>query len=320
MSPSQSSQERTYGRLRHVWDALPGVGSARRETTAFVLAGGGHRGALQVGMLAELVDRGIEADRVYGASVGALNGCVYCGDPGPSGIRRLEEIWRGLKGEDAFPSGRVPGPWRFFQQRSAVHSNAGLRKIINAGLTFELLEDATVPFEVVATSLVDGSERWLQSGPAVDAILASAAIPAIFPPVTIDGEALIDGAVVNNVPISRAVEAGATRIYVLLCGPEEYRPEVPKRPVESLLVGFYVAVHSRFARERAAVPRGVELVVFGVNIPHSADYRDFSRTSALIEAGRAQVAAVLDGRAVAHEPEVVMSHAGDEMGTWMLDP
>ena len=66
--------------------------------------------------------------------------------------------------------------------------------------------------EVVATSLTDGRERWFTYGSAVEAVLASSAVPAIFPPVEIDGERFIDGGVVNNVPIRRAIDAGATRI------------------------------------------------------------------------------------------------------------
>ena len=262
--------------------------------TAFVLAGGGSRGAVQVGMLAELVDRGVRADRVYGASVGAVNGAAYAGDPTPSGMEHLQRIWHGLSGDTIFPRGRAHGPWTFFQHRQAVHANTGLRRILEEGLRFDRLEDAAVPLEVVATSLHDGAERWLTEGPVVEAVLASAAIPAMFPPVHIGGELLIDGGVVDNVPISRAIDAGATRVYVLLCGPLHYRPRPARRPVEAVLTGFFVAVHARFARELAMVPSGVEVTVFSGGGDPSADYRDFSGTSELIAAGRAEVAAVLD--------------------------
>ena len=180
----------------------------RRATTAFVLAGGGSRGAGQVGMLAELADRGIRPDRVYGASVGAVNGAAYCGDPTPDGMARLEAIWRAVTGEQVFPTGRVHGPWMFFQQRPAVHPNSGLRRIVEDGLLFDRLEQAPIPLEVVATSLVDGRERWFSEGPAAEAILASAAIPSILPPVALAGDVLVDGGVVDNVPISRPIARG----------------------------------------------------------------------------------------------------------------
>lgn len=262
--------------------------------TAFVLAGGGSRGAVQVGMLAELVDRGIRADRVYGASVGAVNGAAYCGDPTAEGMKTLEQVWRNLRGEQVFPRPRVHGPWTFLQHRPSVHANSGLRKIVEDGVRFELLEEAEIPLEVVATSLTDGQERWISRGPVVEAVLASAAIPAIFPPVVIDGEVLVDGGVVDNVPISRPVAAGATRVYVLLCGPLHFRPPAPQRPVEALLTAFFVAVHARFTRELALLPPGVEVVVFSGGGEPAADYRDFSVTGELIDAGRAEVASVLD--------------------------
>jgi NTE family protein len=253
-------------------------------------------------MLAELVDRGIRADRVYGASVGAVNGAAYCGNPTPAGVKKLEDIWRNLTGEQVFPRSRAHGPWTFLQHRPAVHTNAGLRKVVEDGLEFERLEDAEVPLEVVAASLDDGQERWLVEGTAVEAVLASAAIPSLLPPVSIDGETLIDGGVVNNVPIMRPIAAGATRVYVLLCGPLHYRPPVPQRPVEAMLNALFVSVHSRLTRELALVPPGVEVVVFGLSGQTEGDYRDFSASGQLIDTGRAVVASVLDRPAALSPP------------------
>jgi NTE family protein len=262
--------------------------------TAFVLAGGGSRGAVQVGMLAELAAHGIVADRVYGASVGAVNGAAYAADPSPDEVGHPVDVWSKLTGSDVFPRGRMDGPWMFFQQRPSVHANSGLRKIIEEGINYERLEDATVPIEVVTTSLSDGLEHWITQGPAVEAILASAALPAIFPPVVIDGYTLVDGGVVNNVPISRAIAAGATRIYVLLCGPLHYHPRESKRPVEAVLSALFVAIHARFVRELAVLPDDVEVVVFSGGGEPTTDYRDFSGTAEMIAQGREEVASTLD--------------------------
>jgi NTE family protein len=247
-------------------------------------------------MLAELVDRGIRADLVIGTSVGAVNGAAYCGEPTPEGMAHLEEVWRGLTGDSVFPRGRAHGPWTFLQQRPAVHSNSGLRQIVADGVRYERLEDARIPLEVVVTSLSDGEERWLRTGSVVDALLASSAIPAILPPVVIGDDTLIDGGVVNNVPISRAIAAGATRIYVLLCGPLHFRPPPAKRPAEAVITAFFVAIHARFVRELETLPEGVEVIVFSVAGPPDTDYRDFSRTPELIAAGHEAVARELDGR------------------------
>ncbi len=262
--------------------------------TAFVLAGGGSRGAVQIGMLEELTRRGIRADRVFGASVGAINGAAYAGNPTLEGIAHMADVWLGVRGTDIFPRATFDGPWAYFQKRAAVHANTGVRRIIEEGLDYERLEDASIPVEVVTTSLTDGRERWIGHGPATEAILASSAIPSIFPPVTIDGDMLVDGGVVNNVPISRAVAAGCDRIYVLLCGPLHYHPRPPRRPAEAALTAFFVAIHARFVRELTALPPGVEVIVFSGGGDPSGQYRDFSATASLIEEGRAEVRDVLD--------------------------
>src|ERR1700728_4203262 len=246
-----------------------------RGPTAFVLAGGGTRGAVQVGMLAELVDRGIRADRVFGASVGAVNAAAYCADPTVDGMKEVEDIWLNLRQDDIFPKARVHGPWTFFQHRQSVYANSGLRKVLESGISVDQIEEVVIPLEIVTTSLEDGGERWLSRGPIVDAVLASAAIPGILPPVEIDGELLIDGGVVNNVPIARAIASGATTIYVLLCGPIRQYPRIGRRPNESVVSAFFVSVHSKFSRELNEVPKGVELIVFSGSDHPVEDFRDF---------------------------------------------
>ncbi len=249
-------------------------------------------------MLEELIRRGVRADRVFGASVGAINGASYAGNPTMAGIERMAAVWRGVKGTEIFPRGTFDGPWAYLQKRAALHANTGLRGIIEAGLDYENLEDATIPVEVVTTSLTDGREHWIARGRAVDAVLASSAIPSLFPPVSIDGDVLVDGGVVNNVPISRAIETQCDRIYVLLCGPMHYQPRPARRPAEALLTAFFVAVHARFVRELALVPPDVEVVVFSGGGEPSGQYRDFSGTATMIDEGRAEVSRVLDRAAV----------------------
>jgi NTE family protein len=266
----------------------------RRVRTAFVFAGGGARGSAQIGMLQALVARGITADAVYGASVGAINAAGYCGQPTAAGIDSLAERWRSITREDIFPQGRFPTPWRFFQQRESVHPNDGIRHVIETGIVFDRLEDSPIPLEVVATSLTDGRMQWFSEGPAVERIQASAALPALLPPVVIDGEAFIDGGVVDNVPIGRAMAQGAERIFVLLCGPLRYTPHRYRRPIEGVLTAFFIAVHAKFARELERLPEGVEVVVFTVDTEPVSRYDDFSGTDALISAGRANANIVLD--------------------------
>jgi NTE family protein len=275
-----------------------------RPFTALVLAGGGTRGAVQVGMLQVLTEHGFVPDRIYGSSVGAVNGAAFAGDPTRQGVERMTEIWRGLTRDLVYPQGRLHGPWMYLQQRDSVYPNSGLRGVVEDGVGFERLEDAVVPLEVVATSLSDGRERWFTYGPAVDAVLASAAIPAIFPPVEIDGERYIDGGVVNNVPIQRAVDAGASRIVVLLCSPPVLVPATPRRPVEAMLNALFISIHARFARDMAHLPPGVEVIVFSGTEGGARDFDDFSTTEMLIAQGRAEASEVIRRYGLGLDPAV----------------
>ena len=237
-----------------------------RPRTALVLGGGGTRGAVQIGMLQVLTEHGFVPDRIYGSSVGAVNGVAFAGDPTPAGVERMTEIWTGLTRDDVYPQGRLHGPWLYLQQRESVYPNSGLRRVIEAGITIERIEEA---------------------------VLASTAVPAIFPPVEIDGERFIDGGVVNNVPLRRAVESGATRIVVLLCGPPDYAPVSPRRPVEAMLNALMISIHARFARDLAQLPPGVEVIVCSGEPGGVRDFDDFSSTEELMAQGRQEAEEVV---------------------------
>jgi NTE family protein len=261
--------------------------------TALVLGGGGPRGAVQIGMLQVLAEHGFVPDRIYGCSVGAVNGVGFACDPTVEGVERMTRIWTGINREDVFPQGRLHGPWLYFQQRDAVYSNSGLRKIIEDGITVERLEDTPVPVEVVATSLTDGRERWFTYGPVAEAVLASAAMPAIFPPIEIEEERYIDGGVVNNVPIRRAIDAGATRVVVLLCNSPVYRPGTSRRPIEAVINALFVSINARFPRDMAQLPEGVEVILCVGSDEATRDFDDFSTTEALIAHGREEASEVV---------------------------
>ncbi len=226
-----------------------------RVPTAFVMGGGGSRGAVQVGMLEELARRAIEADMVLGVSAGAINAAAYAGDPTPAGIARMADVWLSAREDDVFPHPLIHGRWQFVQHRESVFPLDGLRRVIEKGLSYDLLEDARVPVSVVATSMLDGHERWFTRGPAVEAVLASSAAPGVFPPVIIDGEPYADGGIVNDVPLLRALELGARRCYVLLCGPIHPPAPVVNRPLDALSAAFKFALHTRFRQEVATIAR-----------------------------------------------------------------
>src|SRR5439155_4947332 len=139
-----------------------------------------------------------------------------------------------------------------------------------------------LPFHVVATSLTTGRPEWFHRGPVVAPILASSALPAVLPPVEIGGELFIDGAVVDNVPISRALELGVERVVVLHVGNFERPRPHPQRPLDVLLQAFSIARNERFARESAREYDGVELIVLPGVDPGPIKRNDFSKTAHLI--------------------------------------
>ena len=151
------------------------------QKTAFVFAGGGSLGAIQVGMLRVLLSAGLHPDFVIGSSVGAINAGYFAGTPNDEGVARLAQIWSGLRRGDVFPFtfASVVG---LLRHPDYIVNPSGLRHLIENNLPYLRLEDATIPVHVTATNL-DGLAVLLSKGPAIDAILASAAIPGIFPPV-----------------------------------------------------------------------------------------------------------------------------------------
>ncbi len=265
--------------------------------TAFVLGGGGNLGAIQVGMLRALISRGIEPDLIVGSSVGALNAVAIAGTPTAQGVDRLAEVWTGLRPDDIFPAGRLTGPWMLLRRALSLCANDRLRAVIERCASFERFEDAQVQVEVVATSLRTGREHWFGSGPIIEPILASAALPAVLPPVEIDGEMFIDGAVVDNVPISRALHHGCERIYVLHVGNFDRPRPLPRRPIDVLLQSFSIARNYRFLAEASAdAPAGVEIFTLPGIDPGGLKRDDFSRTRELIERASQVSGAYLDDR------------------------
>jgi len=118
-------------------------------------------------------------------------------------------------------------------------------------------------------------------------------MPAIFPPVEINGEKYIDGGIVDNVPFQRAIDAGATRIVILLCSPPVMVPPPSRRPVEGMVNALLIAIHARFVRDMAHLPEGVEVILCAGPEGATRDFDDFSTTEHLIALGRAEASEIV---------------------------
>lgn len=272
----------------------------RRPTapvSAFVLSGGGNMGALQVGMLRALIERRIRPDLVVGCSVGALNGVAIAAEPSLAMVGRLHRMWVEAEHRRVLPAGLLPTTVQLARRGVAVHSNAGLRAVIDGVLEPRTFEELAVPFHCVATDIAAAREVWFSTGPLVEPILASAALPGVLPPIDIDGVRYMDGAVVNDVPLTRAVELGATRIYVLHTGTfERPRPE-PRRPFDMALQAYWIGRRARFQRDVAALPAHVDLTILPTGEAPALRFNDLTQSVALMEVAYAAASEHLDREA-----------------------
>jgi NTE family protein len=263
---------------------------------AFVLSGGGNLGALQIGMMRALLEHDIRPDLIVGCSVGAINGAGLAEDPTLAGALRLERLWRALDGKELMPAGWLPNTVAIARRGEAIHENHGLRRHLEQTLTARTFEELAVPFQCVATDVVGVREVWFRSGPLIEPILASAALPAVYPAVEIDGVRYLDGGIVDDVPMSRAVDLGARRLYVLQVGLfSRPRPE-PKRPLDVAVQAYWIARHHRFKRELAAMPSDIDVHLLPTGQTPHMRYNDFTRTSELISLAYEASSAYLAGR------------------------
>jgi NTE family protein len=250
--------------------------------TAFVLAGGGSFGAIQVGMMHSLAAHGISADMVVGSSVGALNGAYYAGDPTLKGVLQLETIWRGLQRHDVFPI-----TWRtllgFVLRRDFLIPHDGIEKLIDDHLPYRDLQDAKLPVYIVTTDIVSGNSVVLSEGPAAQAIIASTAIPGAFAPVRYKDFYLADGAISSNTPVKVAVANGAQRLIILPTGYACATHTPPSGAVANALHALTLLIARQLVSELEGLDPAIEYVVVPPLCPLVGSPYDFTRTADHIE-------------------------------------
>ncbi len=253
-----------------------------RTKTAFVFAGGGSFGAIQVGMLQSLAAHGITADMVVGSSVGALNGAFYAGDPTLKGVERLATIWRGLTRQDVFPMS-----WRavlsFLWRRDFLIPHDGIRKLIDDHIPYRNLQDAKLPVHIVTTDIVSGDSVVLSEGPIAEAIVASTAIPGAFAPVHYGDHYLADGAISSNTPIQVAVKKGARRLIILPTGHACATQAPPVGAVATALHALTLLIARQLVSELESLGPEIEYFVVPPLCPLVGSPYDFSRTADHIE-------------------------------------
>jgi len=270
------------------------------STTAFVLGGGGVLGAAEVGMLRALLEAGVRPDLVIGTSVGALNGSLLATDPELDVVDRLVGLWESAaSGKDVYGEGVVRQMSRAVRTGTHLHSSEPLRQRLADELGDVTFDELEVPFQCCAASIERAAEHWFTEGRVVDAVVASAAVPGLLEPAVVGDEHFLDGGIVNSIPVGRAVEAGATRIFVLQVGRIERPLQPPRRPWEVARVSFEIARRHRFHREMDALPHQVAAYVLptGGGSPRDDSilaYRSFGSIRRRIEKAYVASAAYLE--------------------------
>ena len=228
---------------------------------------------------------------MIGVSVGALNGAVIAAYPSLSGAEMLRELWFSRLAREVFrihPLGLVLS--RLRRDGLAAMPATNVTRLIERAIQLigiDRFERLKVPLEVVATDIGAGRAHVFRSGPLLPALQASTAIPGVFPTVNIDGSSYLDGGIVDNLPVSRAVEEGGREILCidLMAGAELERP--PASWVELMGRTLQLSMHQRMLSDFDRVRRRARVTVLcPVLSPGDGMDLDPKRVESLIERAR----------------------------------
>ncbi|MFZ1669353.1 MAG: patatin-like phospholipase family protein [Candidatus Nanopelagicales bacterium] len=183
----------------------------------YVLSGGGAHGSVQWGLLQALSETDLAPDALIGTSAGALTAAIYAEDP-LAAVNRLAYVWNQLDLQVLMGDGWLRMLRSATSRGEGIAENNAEQDALESILAARDFSDLTLPCAAVATDLATGLARAFDTGPLIPALLASSAIPAVLPPVSIDGRRYIDGLASANLPAQLAVARGARSIVVLDTG------------------------------------------------------------------------------------------------------
>jgi NTE family protein len=284
-------------------------------TTAFVLAGGGSLGAVQVGMASALLRAGIRPDRVYGSSMGAVNAAALAAQPTTAGVERLSAAWQQLSRREVYPADArqlvetalrslpmLPlGVLRAagfrnetypFRPLSVLAGASGLadalvprrarERMVNALVPLTQLDLASIPVEIETAEITSGRLVPLSVGNAVSALLAATAQAGIFPPEHVGPSTLVDACLAESTAVDRAVEAGADEVYVLPGGFACDLDDPPRGAFGIAVHASTVLIEQRLMASIARADPRVAVYAVPPLCPLSVVPVDFSHTLELI--------------------------------------
>jgi NTE family protein len=269
---------------------------------AFVLSGGGSRGAFEVGALKALISKGIQPDLLVGSSAGAVNATGVALDPTLNGVERLESLWLSMDEGDFYSRNPLLSALRLVLKRPSLYSSQRMYRLVraevlNQAACFADIENARL--YLTAVDLANGMLHIFGDDCAesvVDAVMASTAIQPFFAPWRYRGRSFVDGGLISNLPLQAAMERGATEIFAL-----DVTVGLSGETLEQDLFGIlrqeaYLVIDQMRKQELLRVRAGLGNRLHHL---HFTGYPglmpfDFSQTRAMIEEGERVAAAYLD--------------------------
>jgi NTE family protein len=268
--------------------------------TAYVLGGGGSYGAVQLGMLRALAATDLSPDLVIGTSVGSVNGAVLAADP-TRAAGTLTRIWSQIDRKQVLPGNVVTSMIAARGGRSYLFDPGPLTELLSTYLPVRTIEELALPFVAVATDLDTGARVDLESGDLRSALLASSAVPAVFPWVERDGRRLVDGGLVANIPVRQAVERGARSVVVLDCGQFGGTGRWAVGLVGVIVQSLAIATRQQVITD-LVVAREVPVVYLPAPAAITSSIFDFAHTGPLSDHAYAEALQMLAGLARRDEP------------------
>ncbi len=259
----------------------------------FVLGGGGSLGAAQVGMLQALAEHDIHADLVTGTSIGAINAAVVAADP-IGAANRLSHLWHTLDAKAILPGGLSRRLWTLLRYKTYLYDTPGIAKLVEDEIGDMAIEDLQIPYAAVALDVETATPSLLTSGRLSSAILASSAIPGVFPAVERNGRRLYDGGLVTNVPVLEALDMGAKSLVVLDCAFPDQEIASPTDMAGTIFYAITVQMRQQALRDMPIAGRDVPVLYLPGPPPSMVSPLDFSQTPALVRGAYRSSRAFLD--------------------------
>ncbi len=256
---------------------------------AFVLGGGGSRGAMQAGALEILIKAGIRPDMLIGTSVGSLNAAFLAHDPTENGVEQIKGIWLGIRDEDIYPGRNGTALWSMIRGRESFYTNANFRQLLQSQLPVERFSELQLPCYAVATDLETGDIAVFgdnEEDLLIDGLMSSTALIPVHPSWRVNGRRYIDGGFGAVLPVREAIERGATEIIALNLTTQSMPIEEIKTSFDMLNHSTHLLIRQQAMRDLEYAREHVALQTINLRPPTYISGQNFSQTTELIELGR----------------------------------